>query len=150
MRFAGRLMIGLSLLAAALIGGDARAADDGVPGLGAADRAAIRQVIEQQIAAFQRDDGAAAFAYAAPSIQAMFGNSENFMQMVRNGYQPVYRPKEFQFEKLVEVEGKIAQRLRVVGPDGRARLAVYVMERQPDGGWLIGGCVLLDLAEDSA
>jgi hypothetical protein len=150
MRFNGRLMVALSLLAAAFVGGDSRAADGGVNVLGNADRTAIRQVIEQQIAAFQRDDGTAAFGCAAPSIRSMFGNSENFMRMVRDGYQPVYRPREFQFGEIIEVEGKIAQRLRVVGPDGRLRLALYMMERQPDGSWLIAGCVLLDLAEDSA
>ena len=34
--------------------------------LGSQDRDAIRQVIESQLAAFQRDDAAGAFAFASP------------------------------------------------------------------------------------
>jgi len=57
-----------------------------------ADRAAIRDIIQSQVEAFRRDDGDAAFGYASPSIRNMFGTSEIFMDMVRQGYQPVYRP----------------------------------------------------------
>src|SRR5262249_39068567 len=39
-----------------------------------ADQAAIRQVIEQQLQAFQHDDGAGAYAFASPSIQKQFVN----------------------------------------------------------------------------
>ena len=42
--------------------------------LSSADRAAIRQVIEAQVDAFRRDDGSAAFSYASPVIQGMFGS----------------------------------------------------------------------------
>jgi len=58
----------------------------------AADRAAIERVIRDQIAAFRRDDGVAAFALASPGTQAAFGTPEAFMGMVRQGYQTVYRP----------------------------------------------------------
>jgi hypothetical protein len=78
-------LIGLSFLSPR-----AGFADDG--SVGGADQAAIRQVIQNQIAAFRRDDGAAAFSYASPSIRAQFGSPENFMHIVRNAYQPVYRP----------------------------------------------------------
>ena len=62
-----------------------------------ADAAAIRQVVEAQLAAFQRDDGVAAFGYASPSIQEQFNNPDVFMEMVRTGYAPVYRPREVEF-----------------------------------------------------
>src|ERR1700722_12350816 len=117
-------------------------ADDGTPSrLGAPEQAAIQQVIEQKLDAFHRDDDGAAFALAAPSIQAMFGDPENFMTMVKNGFQPLYRTKEFSFEALQEVGGRILQRMRVVGADGVAHVALYAMERQADGHWLIAGCV---------
>src|SRR6185312_8088246 len=43
--------------------------------LSAADRGAIRQTIQDQVAAFRRDDDDAAFGYASPTIQTMFGTS---------------------------------------------------------------------------
>ena len=132
------------------VGSSAARAEDGLPsGLGHADQAAIRQVIERQLDAFRRDDDNGAFALAAPGIRALFGDPENFMAMVKSGYQPLYRPREFSFEPLLERDGMIVQRMRVVGADGPAHLALYTMERQVDGRWLIAGCLLLDLHEGS-
>ena len=110
--------------------------------IGAADRGKIKSVIADQIAAFRRDDAATAFGFAAPNIQAMFGSPERFLSMVRDSYQPVYRPSDVAFGELVRIDGRLTQLVQVVGPDGAPRLALYFMERQPDGAWRIGGCVL--------
>ncbi len=107
------------------------------------DRNAIRAVIKDQLAAFQRDDGAAAFSHAAPGIRAQFGTHENFMRMVKQGYQPVYRPQRVDFLDLVVARGELIQRVFVVGPDGTDVIALYLMRRQPDGRWKINGCVLV-------
>ena len=110
--------------------------------IGAADRGAIRSVIGNQMAAFQRDDAAAAFGFAAPNTQGMFGTPENFLAMVRQGYQPVYRPSEVRMGELVRIDGRLTQLVHVVGPDGVPQLALYFMERQSDGLWRITGCML--------
>ena len=111
------------------------------------DRAAIRTTIERQLAAFQRDDGSAAFTYAAPSIKERFGTPENFMNMVRTGYEPVYRPREVEFHQVVAVQGAPAQEVLVVDRNGVAYLAYYLMQQQPDGEWLISGCILHRIAD---
>jgi hypothetical protein len=107
-----------------------------------ADALAIRNVIERQLDAFGRDDGEGAFAYASPKIRSIFSTADNFMQMVRTGYQPVYRPQSVTFLDIVEIRGQPTQRVLLVGPDGRSVIAHYFMARQPDGSWLIDGCVL--------
>jgi len=108
----------------------------------AADRTAIRDVIQQQIEAFRRDDGEAAFGFASPNIRGMFGAPDVFMDMVRSGYRPVYRPKTFAFGALVTLDGKPTQKVDVIGPDGRPVVAFYVMTQLPDGSWRIDGCYL--------
>jgi len=110
--------------------------------LSSADRAAIRDVIRSQVEAFRRDDGDAAFGYASPSIRGMFGTSEVFMDMVRQGYRPVYRPQAFDFGGIVTLHGQVTQKVHVVGPDGRPVTAYYPMTRLPDGSWRIDGCYL--------
>ncbi len=107
-----------------------------------ADRAAIRDVIRSQVEAFRRDDGDAAFGYASPAIRGQFGSSDIFMDMVRQGYQPVYRPKVFDFGEIVTLHGQVTQKVHVVGPDGRPVTAYYPMTRLPDGRWRIDGCYL--------
>jgi ketosteroid isomerase-like protein len=114
------------------------------PNLPAAEKRAIRTVIEGQMGAFRADDGERAFGFASPNIRGIFRTADNFMAMVRNGYQPVYRPREVRFGDLVTVEAALVQKVYVTGPDGRRVLALYVMERQGDGRWLINGCMLAE------
>ena len=66
------------------------------PSLAAHDTA-IREVILQQIDAFGRGDDAAAFALAAPDIQAQFVGPEVFIAMVKAHYRPVYTAHKLAF-----------------------------------------------------
>ena len=108
-----------------------------------AEEQAIREVIQSQLDAFQRDDAATAYSYAAPSIQQMFTTPDIFMEMVKLGYQPVYRPREVEFRELGDVNGTLVQDVFVVGPDGKPVIARYSMQKQPDGSWRINGCALV-------
>lgn len=114
------------------------------------DRTQIRAIIGKQVEAFRADDEAAAFGYASPAIQRMFGTPELFMDMVRQGYQPVYRPRVFDFREIVTLDGEPAQKVHVVGPDGRPVTAYYPMLRMPDGSWRINGCFLQAPDENQA
>jgi hypothetical protein len=137
-----RRLIGAFLL---VFVGAAALAQSPADDVGPEDRAAIRAVIESQIAAFRRDDAAAAYAQASPSIQRQFPSPEIFVDMVRRGYAPVYRPRSFAFADLMRLENALLQLVEVVGPDGEAVLAVYEMQRQSDGAWRINGCVLFEI-----
>ena len=139
--FANRLPAVLTILAAVGMG-LGLAAPVFAQDLSAADRAAIRDVIQGQVDAFRRDDGDGAFDFASPSIRGMFGTPDVFMDMVRQGYQPVYRPREFDFREIVTLHGQVTQKIHVVGPDGRPVTAFYPMMRLPDGTWRINGCYL--------
>ncbi len=110
----------------------------------AGDRAAIRAVIEAQIAAFRRDDGEAAFAHASPGIRGRFGSPESFMAMVRSAYGAIHRPAYLAFRDVRLVAGRLAQLIDVVGPDGRTVVAVYFMAQLTHGGWRIGDVYLID------
>jgi hypothetical protein len=114
-----------------------------------ADQAAIRQVIQSQMAAFEKDDGPAAYGYASPTIQQKFGNADIFMQMVKTGYPAVYRPRDVEFRALKTENGRLLQEVFVVGPDGKPALAIYEMQRQPDGSWRINGCWLTNAPDQS-
>ncbi|MCH8931319.1 MAG: DUF4864 domain-containing protein, partial [Proteobacteria bacterium] len=98
--------------------------------VGEADRQAIRMVIEEQLGAFQRDDAVAAFAQASPNIQAMFQTPDRFMDMVRGGYRPVYRPRRVEFRDIIDLDGVPTQRVFIIGPDGAPVMALYPMELQ--------------------
>ena len=113
-------------------------------GVTAADRTAIRAVIEHQLEAFRRDDAVNAFAFASPEIQAKYGTPENFMTAVRSFYEPVYRPQRMGgFTNLYVMDGQLTQPVLLIGPDGDFVVALYAMQRQRDGDWKILGCSLI-------
>ena len=113
-----------------------------VPAL-ADDLASAREVISGQADAFSRDDALAAYAYAAPNVQTVFPDPDGFLNMVRNGYAPVYRHKSFDFGESDSSDGKIVQRVHIVDAAGVPWEALYTLERIADGSVKITGCVLL-------
>ncbi len=113
------------------------------------DRNSIREVIESQLAAFQRDDGTRAFSYASPTVRRQFVTPERFMHLVRTGYAPVYRPREVAFRDLVMAGDVPVQKVLLVGPDGVPVMAIYPMQRQADGSWKIDGCMLVGAGDQA-
>ncbi|HZP20490.1 MAG TPA: DUF4864 domain-containing protein [Bauldia sp.] len=133
LRFLSAVAVILSL------GGLARAGD-----VAAADQEAFKSIIASQLDAFQHDDGAAAYSYASPTIKGIFPSPEQFMAMVRNAYQPVYRPQSVTFGPVADTPVGPTMKVFLTGPDGKSYVALYTMQRQPDGTWKINGCVLLE------
>lgn len=108
-----------------------------------AERAAATSAVEQQLRAFLRDDAAAAYSFAAPSIKAIFPSQEVFMQMVQQAYPQVYRPRSHQFGELRETAVGLEQIVDIVDADGVFWTARYTLERQPDGSWKITSCSIV-------
>lgn len=110
------------------------------------EKSEFQRIISAQISAFRADDGPTAYSFAAPVVRNIFPTPEIFMSMVKQGYPQVYRPQAFNFtEALIDPLGRPAQKMRVVGPDGKTYEALYSMEKQPDGTWRISGCTLLEI-----
>jgi len=114
------------------------------------DEAAIHSVITQQIDAFRRDDGDAAYAFASPHIQQQFGDPRRFLDMVRRAYPAVHRPRSVDFAELLVGDDTVVQQVELVGPSGEAELALYSMQRDAAGQWRIDGCVLARSARTSS
>jgi hypothetical protein len=80
----------------------------------------------------------------------MFPSPDIFMGMVSAGYGSIYRHQRADFLEFGLVGGVLAQRVLLVGPDGVPVVALYFMQRQPDGTWRIDGVSLLDGGDTSA
>ena len=108
--------------------------------LNAADWKAIRQVITEQRAALVAGDRTRAFSYATPALRAQFGDADTFMAMVELGYRALLSARYTEFLDGAVVEGLVVQPLRLIDADNTVRLAIYTLERQPNGAWRISGC----------
>ena len=129
MRVTAALLLGL-LIATPALSGDAEVSS-------------AQSTIDRQLKAFQANDGATAYSYAAPNIKRMFPTVEAFMGLVTRGYAPVRNPRSYSFGKVEEMSPtSIVQQVILVGPDGKTYEAVYTLEMQPDGTHLITGCSL--------
>ena len=129
MRVTAALLLGL-LIATPAISGDAEVSS-------------AQSTIDRQLKAFQANDGATAYSYAAPNIKRMFPTVEAFMGLVTKGYAPVRNPRSYSFGKVEEMSPtSIVQQVILVGPDGKTYEAVYTLAMQSDGTHLITGCSL--------
>ena len=136
-----RKMVGAAAVAMALWAGTASADD--------LTAASSRAIVERQFDAFQRDDGQAAYALAAPTIKDMFSDTDHFMAMVRDHYAPVYRHRSVEFGAFAESGDEASLQATLVDNDNVVWTALYSFRRASNGDWLISGCVLAK-AEASA
>ena len=67
--------------------------------------------------------------------------------MVRNHYPAVYDGRNPEFLQLKEIAGVFIQPVIISDRLGEAWLAQYPMEQQPDGQWLINGCLVNPLED---
>ena len=111
--------------------------------------ASSRAIVERQFDAFQRDDGQAAYALAAPTIKDMFSDADHFMAMVRDHYAPVYRHRSADFGAFKESGDEASLEATLVDNDNVVWTALYSFRRVSNGDWLISGCILAK-AEASA
>lgn len=103
------------------------------------ENTAIRQTVRSQLDAFANDDAEKAFALASRSIRRRFGTAQQFIALVRNDYPVVYRPASVEFYEADQIGGKVYQPVQFSDRSGQYWLAMYEVQRQPDGRWLING-----------
>ena len=115
--------------------------------VGEEDRLQIREIIGAQLEAFHSRDAEKAFSYASPSIQEEFRTPARFLSMVRKFWPEVYSTRRSEFLQLAEIKGIWIQGVIISDDLGETWLAQYPMELQPDGHWLIDGCVVRALED---
>ena len=119
------------------------------PRVGEDDRLQIQEIIGAQLKAFHSKDAEKAFSYASPSIQDKFRTPTRFLSMVRKFWPEVYNARRAELLQLAEVKGVWIQGVIISDDLGETWLAQYPMELQPDGNWLINGCVVRALEDRS-
>lgn len=105
-------------------------------------------IIQSQIQAFLDENAELAYSYAAPLIKMKFNNPLEFMSMVKNYYEPVYNPKQFNFIDARYFEGAIYHQLQVISQQDESFLATYSLI-QDEGKWKISGCAVYPMQKQS-
>ena len=113
-----------------------------------AQESAARDVISDQISAFQADDVTRAYQFASPFIQEKFGSPETFGRMVREGYPMVWRPSEVTFLEARDMNGRLWQEVLLRDAEGRGWIAEYELV-ELDGVLRINGVRIREAPEQS-
>ncbi|MEL6409380.1 MAG: DUF4864 domain-containing protein [Pseudomonadota bacterium] len=99
---------------------------------------AARQVISDQLEAFQADDFETAFSFASPMIKRLFRTPDRFGAMVRNGYPMVWRPSKVEFVSSETVGAAVREIVLIRDGEGVFYELEYEMIPLEDG-WKING-----------
>ena len=93
----------------------------------AQDTAAIADIIDEQMQAFEARDIDRAFSFASPFLQQMFGSAERFGHMVEHGYPTVWNNEFVTFLGLRQERGVWVQRLMIQDDSGGVSMFDYHM-----------------------
>ena len=107
-----------------------------------------KEIITQQIEAFKIEDAEKAYSFAAPYIKLRFDNSDVFMKMVKENYEPVSNPKDFYFLKSKIVNGEIYHQVQLISQSNKIYIATYSLTLTGND-WKISGCALSLMDQES-
>lgn len=116
----------------------------GADEVSAADAQAIQEVVRWQLEAFAADDAERAFGLATSAARNELGSADNFLQLIKDQYPPIYRNRLALFSKPEMIDGHMLVMVRLTDPDNSVWLAIYEVQREADGKWKIDSCNLLE------
>jgi hypothetical protein len=153
-----RLMLGGLFVAGIMVGSNMVSAQpwqprDLVPppdlpaaiGLTRAEQAAMRLLIEAQIAAMRAGDWPGAFALASPDLQAQYGTPAALRDDVTAHYAPLPAVASAEFIDIVTFHELPTYRVTLTDGEASTTMAYYLVRRLDDGSLRIAGCVLMQV-----
>ena len=117
----------------------AAAIDDITP----ANAIAIHEAVQSQLDALANDDASGAFALATREKRLLIGSPDNFLRLIKEQYNPIYRYQRVLFSTPQLVDGNAIQVVHVTDGESHVWLAIFWMQQEQGKGWKIDGCQLL-------
>ncbi len=108
------------------------------------DVKSIQAVVKSHLEALAEDDAAQAFESATLATRVELGSPENFLQLIKDEYSPIYRSRHPIFSVPEVIGGDTIQMVRVTDETNHVWVALFRMERDVDNSWRIDGCELLE------
>jgi len=109
-----------------------------------ADAIAIHETVQLQLEALSNDDAVGAFELATPEKRMLIGSPDNFLRLIKEEYNPIYRYQGVIFSRPEVIDGDAIQMVRVTDGYSRVWVAVFWMQQGEDSAWRIDGCQLLE------
>ena len=110
------------------------------------DKILIRQLIEQQLKAFQTDDSATAFSLTSPAIQSEL-SLPDFIQTISTKYSILLAPRSIMFQGFTLVKNFPALISMIMNREGNLTKVIFVVQHQQDYSWRVHGYELVGINE---
>lgn len=136
-------VMGMMLVMACVLSVSAGATELG-KNLGKKEETAIQSAVQLQIEALTNDDADRAFALTTETTRSRLGSPDNFLRMIKEQYDPVYRHRTALYSAPTVVHGKVYQVVRLTDLESHVWLAIYLMHKDAEGTWKIDGCQLIE------
>ncbi len=108
-----------------------------------ADAVAIHDAVQSQLDALANDDASGAFELATREKRLLIGSPDNFLRLIKEQYNPIYRYQRVFFSTPQLVDGNAIQVVHVTDGESHVWLAIFWMQQEQGKGWKIDGCQLL-------
>jgi hypothetical protein len=98
-------------------------------------------VISGQIAALMSNDAEKAYSFASPGIRSLYPNKDQFFEMVRKSYEPVYHAGTYAFGRSKMIGGGevVLQEVMISAKEGKDWTAIYEVRLMDDGSYKVNG-----------
>jgi len=115
-----------------------------VAGISIHDAIAIHATVQSQLDALANDDAVGAFQLTTAAKRMQIGTPDNFLRMIKQDYDPIYRHLVVIFFEPQVIDGDAVQVVRVTGSDSHVWVAIFWMQQEEGSGWKIDGCQLIE------
>jgi hypothetical protein len=105
---------------------------------------AVTLVVQSQLHAFAEDDAETAFSLATESTQNLAQTPNDFLNVIKQRFTPIYRHRHALFSEPEIIEGYALQVVQLIDHDNLVWIAIYEVEREADGTWKVDGCQLFE------
>lgn len=112
--------------------------------LPAAQAQAIQRLVIDHLDALAVGDAQRLFEQITPEVREAFASSGDFLAMLQTLYPMVSRPSRIGFSPAQASRDGAMQWVEVTDEDNVRWLVLFLMHRQPDAAWRIGGCVVFE------
>jgi hypothetical protein len=108
-----------------------------------ANTVAIHEAMQSQLGALANDHASGAFEFATREKRSLIGSPDNFLRLVKEQYNLIYRYRRVLFSAPQLVRGNAVQVVCVTDSESHVWLAIFRMQQEQGKSWKIDGCQLL-------
>jgi hypothetical protein len=108
-----------------------------------------RDVVADQLRAFERADASTVWKLTAPEMREKFGSAANFIEIVRSKYGPIYTHRSVDFGPSMRKGDQVGMVVTIVDNDNDVWSALFLLSKQSDGAWLTSDCLLTKAPQTS-